>query len=227
MNAEVKATAKLQRKGARTREAILDAAEREFSAHGFDGVTMRQIADSSRQALGVLTYHFPSKEMLFEAVVVRRADDLTARRRAALEQLINPKLEQVLDAFLGPFLERIENGGPGWKHYAQLLAHIAQEARWAPLVSRLFGESARTFIRHMRAAEPGLTLYAATHGYVHLISVMVGLFASTGLIDRLSEGKLTSEDFRANCQRAVRFVAGGVRALAAGEQDEIAPIAKG
>jgi hypothetical protein len=157
---------------------------------------------------------------LFEAVVVRRAEELTNRRRLALEQVTDPRLEQVLEAFLVPFLERIENGGPGWKHYAQLLAHIAQEARWAPLVSRLFGEAARAFIRQMRAAEPGLTLNAATHGYVHLISVMVGLFASTGLIDRLSNGQLTSEDFRANCQRAIRFVAGGVGALAAGEQDE-------
>lgn len=209
----------LPRRGTRTREALLDAAEREFSAHGFDGVAMRQIADSADQALGVLTYHFASKELLFEAVVVRRAEEITARRRAALEQLTNPKLEQVLEAFLGPFLERIENGDPGWKHYAQLLALIAQESRWAPLVSRLFGEAARAFIRRMRAAEPGLTLNAATHGYVLLISVMVGLFASTGLIDRLSEGKLTSEDFHANCERAIRFVAGGIRALAAGEQE--------
>ena len=205
-------------KGARTKMAILDAAEREFAQSGFDAVSVRQVADSAGQHVGVLTYHFPSKDALFEAVVARRADELTARRKAELDGLADPTLEDLLHAFLGPFRERIENGEPGWRSYARILAHIAQESRWAPLVDQLFGEAGRRFVRLMRQVEPSLTLDVATHGYVHLIAIMVGLFASTGLLDRLSNGRMSSDDLAANYDLAVRFVAGGIRALAIAPQ---------
>jgi len=145
--------------------------------------------------------------------VARRADELTERRRAVVDGLEDPTLEDLLDAFLGPFRERIENGDPGWRSYARILAHIAQESRWAPLVDQLFGEAGRRFIRLLRQVEPKLSLDTATHGYVHLIAIMVGLFASTGLIDRLSSGRMSSEDLASNYDFAVRFLAGGFRAL--------------
>lgn len=199
-------------KSSKTRRRILDAAEAEFAAHGFDGVSMRQIADGSAQALGVVTYHFASKEALFEEVVVRRAQEINSLRHTALAALDDPSLEQVIDAFLGPFLDRMENGGEGWTAYAQLLAQISHQARWSDLLSRLFGETVRRFIRAMREAEAGLSLEDAKHGYVHLVAVMVGLFASTRLIDRLSPTGIP--DGLANqYEVSVKFVAHGIRGL--------------
>jgi AcrR family transcriptional regulator len=199
-------------KSSRTRRRILDAAEVEFAAHGFDGVSMRQIADGAAQALGVVTYHFTSKEALFEEVVVRRAQEINSLRHAALEALDAPTLEQVIVAFLGPFLDRIENGGAGWTAYAQLLAHISHQARWADLLSQLFGETVRRFIRAMRDAEPGLSLENAKHGYVQLVAVMVGLFASTRLIDRLSPSEPPCGLIK-HYEASIRFVAHGIRGL--------------
>jgi AcrR family transcriptional regulator len=201
-------------KGERTKLAILDAAEREFAQFGFDAVSMRQIAEASGQLVGVLTYHFPSKEALFEAVVTRRAAELTQLRRGAIEQLEMLTLEGLLDAFLGPFRDRIEHGGPGWRSYAQIMSHVSQESRWAPLVAGLFGESSRNFIRLMRDAEPGLTLETATRGYAHLISVMVGLFADNELLERLSNGRLPTGDLRGAYEPAIRFLAGGLKGMA-------------
>jgi len=209
------AVAAPMRKGERTRQAILDAAEEEFARSGFEAVTIRQVADLSKQSLGVVTYHFPNKELLFEAVVARRADELTQQRRERLDGLTDPEIEDLLEAFLDPFREKVEGGSPGWRNYAQILAHIAQEARWAPLVDRLFGEAGRRFIALMRQVEPQLSLDKATQGYVHLISVMVGLFASTGLLDRLSNGKMSSDRLSDNYAQAIIFLAGGMRALAA------------
>ena len=213
MNVQIGDAAVRMTKGGRTKMALLGAAEREFAEFGFDAVSVRQVADSAGQNVGVLTYHFPTKEELFEAVVARRADELTERRRAVVDSLVDPTLEDLLDAFLGPFRERIENGEPGWRSYARILAHIAQESRWAPLVDEFFGEAGRRFIRLLRQVEPKLSLDTATHGYVHLIAIMVGLFASTGLIDRLSSGRMSSEDLASNYDFAMRFLAGGFRAL--------------
>lgn len=174
---------------------------------------MRQIAEQSGQGLGVLTYHFPSKESVFESVVRRRAHELTARRVAAINELKEVDLEGLLDAFFRPFLDSIENGEDGWRRYAVILARITQEAQWSQLVGQLFGEPARDFIGRLRAAEPGLSQEEATRGFAHLISVMVTLFASTGLLDRLTDGQLHSDDVRQNYATSLKFVAGGIRAL--------------
>jgi len=203
------------RKGERTRQAILNAAEAQFALSGYEAVSIRQVADAAAQHLGVVTYHYPNKELLFEAVIARRAEELTQRRKERLSDLADPTIESLLDAFLDPFREKVEGGSDGWRRYAQILAHIAQDARWAPLVDRLFGETGRKFISLMREVEPRLTLDTATQGYVHLISVMVGLFASTKLLDRLSNGKMSSDRLSENYDQAIAFLAGGMRALAA------------
>jgi len=167
----VRENEKTVRKGERTRQAILNAAEAEFALSGYEAVSIRQVADAAAQHLGVVTYHYPNKELLFEAVIARRAEELTQRRKERLSDLADPTIESLLDAFLDPFREKVEGGSDGWRRYAQILAHIAQDARWAPLVDRLFGETGRKFISLMREVEPRLTLDTATQGYVHLISV--------------------------------------------------------
>lgn len=199
-------------KGQRTRETILDAAESAFSQFGFDGVSMRHVAEASGQALGVLTYHFTSKEKLFETVVSRRADEINSLRNFELSKISDPTVEDILHAFLGPFLDRIENGGTGWTSYAHLLSQIGHQSRWSVLLSDLFGETARIFIRALREAEPDLSLLNAKRGYVHVVAVMVGLFASTRLIERLTV-TVTDNDLPDHYESAIAFAAAGIRAL--------------
>jgi AcrR family transcriptional regulator len=54
-----------------TREAILDAAERLFSAHGVDGVAVRDLARELDLTPSSLYNHFPGKQALYEAVLER------------------------------------------------------------------------------------------------------------------------------------------------------------
>jgi AcrR family transcriptional regulator len=54
-----------------TREAILDAAERLFSAHGVDGVAVRDLARELGLTPSSLYNHFPGKQVLYEAVLER------------------------------------------------------------------------------------------------------------------------------------------------------------
>jgi AcrR family transcriptional regulator len=46
------------------RARILQAALRQFAAHGFKGATIRAIAHDAGVSVGLLQYHFPSKEQL-------------------------------------------------------------------------------------------------------------------------------------------------------------------
>ena len=54
------------RNGNNTRTAILDAAENLFAAASFDIVSMRDVAAKAKVPLGLINYHFQSKEKLFE-----------------------------------------------------------------------------------------------------------------------------------------------------------------
>lgn len=52
-------------------EALLDAAETEFAARGFEGASTRSIAQQAGAHQPQINYHFTSKELLWQAVVDR------------------------------------------------------------------------------------------------------------------------------------------------------------
>jgi TetR/AcrR family transcriptional regulator len=85
--------------------AILDAAERLFSESGYDGVSMRRIAESAGVSKANIYHHFASKEALYFAIMRRSAMELTA----LLENLAEGKgpFQQRLQAFAGAHLEHL------------------------------------------------------------------------------------------------------------------------
>jgi len=64
-------------KGARTANRIMDIAENLFAAHGYDGTSLRQIAERADIAQPGLYNHFSSKEALYEAVLFRALNPMT------------------------------------------------------------------------------------------------------------------------------------------------------
>lgn len=215
IRAAVRASASPNAKGVRTKRLILDAAEQCFALEGFEGVSMRSVADRAPVLLGLLTYHFATKESLFAAVIARRADELNANRLSAMKKVAPDDLVGLLDAFVRPYLELLETGDPGWRAYAHAIAVTAQDARWAELGERHFGAVGRPFIERLQVALPSLDADLAVRAYVHTVSVIMGLFAASGLIDRFSDGRLHSDDLRSGFEPAIRFLAGGIRSIAA------------
>ncbi|MFZ6843099.1 TetR/AcrR family transcriptional regulator [Undibacterium sp. RuTC16W] len=62
----------------RKREAILQAAIAEFLAHGFDATSMDKIAASAAVSKRTVYNHFPSKDDLFEAILLQLWDSSAA-----------------------------------------------------------------------------------------------------------------------------------------------------
>jgi TetR/AcrR family transcriptional regulator len=56
--------------------AILDAAVHLFSVHGYDGVSMRRIAEAAGVSKANIYHHFASKEALYFAIMRRSAEEL-------------------------------------------------------------------------------------------------------------------------------------------------------
>jgi AcrR family transcriptional regulator len=206
------------RDGEQTRTVILDAAENLFAAASFDLVSMREVAARARVPLGLINYHFQSKEKLFEAIIVRRSGELNRRRREAFAEISGkPTLRQVLEVFLRPYLELMLEGGPGWRAYGRLLAQTGQQRRWSRLITRHFQETQDIILNALIEAEPRLTKEAAVRGYTHLISIMFGLFAGNELLGTISKRTYDSRDLKRAYDYALPFLTGAFEGLASAQ----------
>ena len=59
-------------------QAILDAGVKLFSRHGFDGVSMRQVASEARVSKSNIYHHFKSKEDLYLAIIRHSVEAVSA-----------------------------------------------------------------------------------------------------------------------------------------------------
>lgn len=76
--------------GSRNRDDFIAAAKSLFASRGFDGVTMRNIADALGLTQAALYYHFTSKDELYLAVLERTAEGTIANLKAAVKSHRKP-----------------------------------------------------------------------------------------------------------------------------------------
>jgi AcrR family transcriptional regulator len=207
--------------GTRTgKERILDTAERLFARHGFYGVSVRDITEAAGVDVALVNYHFGSKRALFAAVFQRRAEILNPERLARLEEVRRaalpgvPSLEDIVNSFTYPLLERSARGGPGWKSYFALVAQVNNSPEWGPvLMTQYFDPLVERLIAALREALPGCPLREIYWGYQFLTGALTITFAETGRIDKLSGGLCKSSDLDSVHERLPIYVAAGFRAI--------------
>ncbi|MEO0786932.1 MAG: helix-turn-helix domain-containing protein, partial [Pseudomonadota bacterium] len=127
------------------RTRILDASEKLFAQHGFDAVTLREIAREADVDVALASYHFGRKHELFEATFMRRAELINRWRLKALEAALNdaapgpPTVRAIIDAYLYPLLNGPHLDDPAWRSYYALVAYVNNSSEWGgKLMSRFF-----------------------------------------------------------------------------------------
>lgn len=207
-------------------ERILDAAEALFAEHGYDGVTLRQIAKRAGVDVALASYHFGKKLDLFQAVFTRRAATLNNARRDALHACQTsagpegPTVEQIIEAFLRPLELAQETGDEGWRDYLALIAYINNSPYWGPrMMSQLFDELVNEFIEALKKALPGAREENIFWCYHNLSGALTLTLANTGRIDKLSRGKCLSADLQAAYDHMIPFTAAGFRRVCGSEGD--------
>ncbi|MFN7056643.1 TetR/AcrR family transcriptional regulator [Hyphomonas sp.] len=201
------------------RTAILDAAEAEFSAHGYDGVTLRAIATRAGVDLALPNYYFGPKQQLFDAVFLRRAEMLNRWREEALIAAISaakpapPSVEAIVRAYLEPLLKGPHLEEPGWKNYYALVAYVNNSPGWGGrLMAQHFDPLIRKFLDALRLALPGMEEKDLYWGYHCFSGALTLALAQTGRIDFLSGGLCRSDDLADACEHMVHFIVGGFEA---------------
>lgn len=203
----------------KTRERILNVAERLFANHGFNGVSMRDLAAAAKVPLALISYHFGPKKALYRSVFARRYEALTEQRltRLGTVDLRHPRdgaIEDVIAAFLDPILELKTSRGNA--HFATLIAREATDPEEAQrgIIAQFLDPTAKTFLQALQRALPGASKHDVAWGYQFLIGAIVLILADTGRLTRISGGAAQTDDVRAARDNLVRYAAAGFRSIA-------------
>lgn len=90
-NATQRDTVTPNKRGARSREAVLDAAERVMAEHGYAGATMSLIVEAAEVPASSIYHYFGSKDGVLLAVMERGADRFFAQIPEPTERLGTPE----------------------------------------------------------------------------------------------------------------------------------------
>jgi len=195
-----------------TRERVLNAAEQLFADRGYLGVSVRDITQHANVNLGVIRYHFESKESLFRAVLSRNAVAIQEQRLKALALLGDaPTLEQILRALIEPFFAKNGRYKNFRKLFARTVTDPTPEVRRAHLevYNRDFSILPKTIAEFCSE----LTDQDFSWRLMCLFGAMFFIEADSGKIDTIRKSQFDT-DPEASVKFVVNFLSAGLRAPA-------------
>jgi len=205
----------------KTRDRILDVAERLFATHGFHGISMRKIADAADISVGLCHYHFKTKEGVFLAMCLRRHPEINEERWQMLEEAkaMEPgreRLAAVVDAYLGTPARRLEKGGRGWRDHLRAMATAitSHGDYWLETLRVVSDDIVHAIVEESAKAGPGLSLRKAYIAHLFVNGLVATGYSGGGRVDRLSGGAARSSDYQTMYVIALRFHVGGLLGMA-------------
>ncbi len=202
------------------REKLMLVAERLFADRGYFGASIRDITLAAGQRLAAVNYHFGSKEALFKEVIVRRAFEINSEREALIGNLPSPEigLEEytrlLVEAFVGPVVQRAANRGEGWNNYARLLGTVAATKIWVTdIMAEHFDPVARLFLDKARLAFKDSDDYSLHCMFQFMLGQLNQICAQNGRIESVSDGRYSSGDLMRSYEKMVPFVVAGMLKL--------------
>lgn len=184
-------------RGEATRQRILDAAERLFSEHGINGVSLRTITATADANSAAANYHFGSKKGLLDAVFERHATGMAAERETLLAACASapdrpPLLEQIISAFLEPGMRGRHGGVTFARLRARMLAESSEQTR--ELYAIHFNDSSGHFLEALGNAMPELPARDLYWRFHMMLGAMVYTLANPGRIQVLTEDACDPSD---------------------------------
>lgn len=209
-----KATTATMEDAASTRQRLVDAAERLFAERGYEGTSMRTLADVAGTNVAAANYHFGSKEGLLKAVVARAMTPVNAereRRLALLQaQAAGPSVEQLVRAFVEPGLELVDRHGERGPSVARFVGRVLFDP--SPRIRQLFADQVDPvegrYRDALRRALPDQDEAAVRFGYASMLALLAQQQAGTfGAITWRRDQPATGASDR---ERLVAFLTAGL-----------------
>ena len=202
-----------------TRDRILDAAERLFVEHGFDGTSMRMITSAANANLAAVNYHFGSKDALVQAVFRRRLTALNQERLTELDRLeaeaggATIKPSRIVEAFFGEALRMAADVEGGGHTFMCLLGRTYTEPNEfvRKFLAEEYAECVGRFLAALYRALPEVERKEILWRFHFMMGAMSYAIAGTDAL-QLVTGKFDDEDPLRLAPRLMSFLLGGLRA---------------
>ncbi|HVS73297.1 MAG TPA: TetR/AcrR family transcriptional regulator [Phycisphaerae bacterium] len=193
-------------RSARTRAAILAAAEAEFAAEGLSGARTDAIARTAGVNKAMLYYHFESKQALYEAVIDDHFREFNRQAMAVLES--DGPAGRVLMQYVAMHFDFISS-----RHrYASLYQHLMMGGGgfMEKIVRRYFAPRAqavdRLLARGQRTGQFRRTHRA--HTSISIAALIVFYFSASKVMELLHQGAdpYSKENLRLRKEEVMRFI---------------------
>lgn len=204
-------------RAAGTKVRILTAAEHLFTARGFAGVTMREVARRSATNVASAHYHFGSKEGLVIEMLRHRIAPINAERLRLLDEAKHQSGGQPLEPIVifTSLLLPIGQAATGSKgpdsRFMQLVGRsFTEPASFLEKVHRrLFQELSDIFMVELRRSHPEAQEEDLFWNLHFVVATMLGALANHRRLAPFSGGLCKDKDVAEMIQRLIVFAAGG------------------
>jgi AcrR family transcriptional regulator len=206
-------------------DRLLDAAEKLFSEHGFEGSGVREIAATAGCNIAAINYYFGGKDKLYTEVWRRQLIQMRDVRMQAIEQVMsendgNPSLEDLLrsyaNAFIGPFVDESRS-----RRFMNLMAremidqHVNVNLFVDEVVRPTLGALGSALLKSCPSLEesriPLLIVFIAAQ-LVHVVHIKA-------MFDQAKIAEIPAFDLTEAVDNIVKFSAAGIRAYAKGNNE--------
>ena len=206
-----------------TKARILAAAERLFSADGYEAVSLRAIAREAKVQIALIHYHFSSKDGLYRAVWARRYAGLAEVRKERLPQLDLDRgrlevLRDLVDLFVTPLL-----ADPATHQFLKIMAHEYADPREPErgIVKEYVDPITKRMLAAFRKALPELTDADMGWAYQAMTGVLMMHVVDVNRATRLTRSAARSGDTAAALPALREFIVGGWLTLAERRREQV------
>lgn len=207
-----------------SREKLILSAERLFAERGFDGASVRDIANDAGVNSALVGYYFRGKEGLLAEVYTRHCQPLRRERERLLEQFRSKtgklRLEQVVEAFVRPSLEMTtdQTKNPGLTRLRAILS-AENSSLLEQLVADNFDHSSLMFIQELSRCLPQLTREEVFWRFHFLLGTIYYTASGPHRVKKLSNGKCDPGNAGATWKQLLPYLVAGFQAPSTVKQE--------
>lgn len=201
-----------------TREKILKAASRLFADHGYDGCSLREIADLAKVNVGMIHYFFGTKQMLLREAFVQSGASLAIKRLELLdkaEAAVGDSLlsvDAIVDMFLRPAVDLARTGRAG-RAFLKMQARmqLEQSNLGRELRAEIYDGSSLRYVNALMKALPAISNKEIYWRFIFMLGTYQYVLADTGRLEVISNKSCSSDNFDDALREMVTFLSAGFK----------------
>ena len=201
-------------------DRLLDAAEKLFCEHGFEGASVRDIAATAGCNVASVNYYFGGKEKLYHDVWRRHLLSMRDTRIASIDKVMSqkegePDLEELLRSYANAFIEPLVGESRG-RRFVKLMAREMIDRHLPPnmFVEEMIIPVTTALRRALVKTCPGLEESKAQLVILSIVGQLIHTVGAKTMFEQTDNQELAKFDLTEAVNHIVKFSAAGIQAYA-------------